>query len=89
MNQLQMQFLNSILKSSLRKTSNLLETVLIFINIQYYPPNYITFTETNEGSSQTAGWTNESDLLVLNNVQHSKENANFQNAYIYLMLEHI
>lgn len=41
---------------------------------------------TNESRSQIAGWKRGSDLLVLDNVQESTANVDFQNAYMSLML---
>ncbi|NXT56143.1 CLCB protein, partial [Pluvianellus socialis] len=49
-NKLRMQFFNSIPKLSLRKTSKLLETVLILVSKQYGSLDYIIFTVANEGS---------------------------------------
>ncbi|NWY56008.1 CLCB protein, partial [Chionis minor] len=48
-NKLRMQFFNSIPKLSLRKTSKLLETVLILVSKQYASLDYIIFTVANEG----------------------------------------
>ncbi|NWX41700.1 CLCB protein, partial [Steatornis caripensis] len=48
-NKLRMQFFNSIPKSSLRKTSKLLETVLILVSKKYDSLDYIKFTVANEG----------------------------------------